>query len=438
MTRKKGRVCKISNNYSKNQEPPKLVTSFGGSIDSSKRISSIFHKEDKELVETRRYLGEVPLNLSKRKEKLIHSHSERKDLEDTFLLHPSRPEWSSSDDKLTHEKKEQEYFDKWCQQIIKVYGDDILPFENNIDVWRQLWRTIEQSDVIILVVDIRNPLLHMPASLIDEVINKHNKKLLVVLTKVDLVPREYLQNWILYLKLTFPKIMDFIPFTKQPIDSDMTESGGVASRRRRLKIKPKKDNPQVKMMIDNILRICTQGYELSKKPEDEIHGIKRVPGVTIGCIGHPNVGKSSVLNSLIGTKVLSVSRTAGHTKHIQHIFLEEPYGVCVMDCPGLVFPMKQPRHIMELCGLYPIAQIRETMSAIRFLAENLELERLYNLKIPDWYDEQKWSPMAICEALAEKKGYSLSRSCGAPDIHRAGLEIIRDCIDGIVCLTFNP
>ena len=77
------------------------------------------------------------------------------------------------------------------------------------------------------------------------------------------------------------------------------------------------------------------------------------------------------MNSIIGTKVLSVSRTAGHTKHLQHIFLDDPYGVCVMDCPGLIFPMRQPRYIMELCGLCPIAQIRETMSAIRFLAENI-------------------------------------------------------------------
>ena len=50
----------------------------------------------------------------------------------------------------------------------------------------------------------------------------------------------------------------------------------------------------------------------------------------------------------------------------------------------------------------------------------------------------KWSAFAICEALSEKRGYTLSRGGGAPDVHRAGLEIIRDCVDGIVCLCFHP
>ena len=39
--------------------------------------------------------------------------------------------------------------------------------------------------------------------------------------------------------------------------------------------------------------------------------------LTIGCCGNPNVGKSSVMNALIGKKVVSVSKTPGHTKHFQ-------------------------------------------------------------------------------------------------------------------------
>lgn len=58
--------------------------------------------------------------------------------------------------------------------------------------------------------------------------------------------------------------------------------------------------------------------------------------VTIGCCGFPNVGKSSLLNSLKGRKVVSVSRTPGHTKHLQTIFLTKSVRLC--DCPGLVFP----------------------------------------------------------------------------------------------------
>ena len=445
----KNKISKIkkSSKNTKLVNPDKvvLVKSFGGLVDTkdkSGHIPSIFQKESKIMVEERRLLGDTPINMSKRKERLLSPVPYYLE-EDPLLAHPVRPKWSSKVDKIAHESLEQDYFNEWCERVRSCYKDDkecIIPFENNLDVWRQLWRTIEQSDIILLIVDIRNPLLHIPPSLVNDVVNNHKKKLVVVLTKIDLVSRIYVQDWIRYLKSQFPEIEDFIPFTKQPVidDSFDPSSGGVASRRRRLKKKPKKNDVHIKAMVDNILNVCTKGFTFDKTPLDEKPGVKREAVVTIGCVGHPNVGKSSVLNSIIGTKVLSVSRTAGHTKHLQHIFLDDPYGVCVMDCPGLIFPMRQPRYMMELCGLCPIAQIRETMSAIRFLAENIKLENLYVLKMPDWYDKgSEWTPLSICEALGDKRGYTLSRSCGAPDVHRAGLEIIRDCVDGIVCLCFQ-
>lgn len=52
--------------------------------------------------------------------------------------------------------------------------------------------------------------------------------------------------------------------------------------------------------------------------------------------GFPNVGKSSVINSLVGRKVVSVSRTPGHTKYFQTYYLTKTVKLC--DCPGLVFP----------------------------------------------------------------------------------------------------
>jgi len=36
----------------------------------------------------------------------------------------------------------------------------VTPFEKNLEVWRQLWRVLERSDIIVQVVDARNPLLY--------------------------------------------------------------------------------------------------------------------------------------------------------------------------------------------------------------------------------------------------------------------------------------
>ena len=52
-------------------------------------------------------------------------------------------------------------------------------------------------------------------------------------------------------------------------------------------------------------------------------------------------------------------------------------------------------------------------------------------------DDDPLSPLALCAALAVKRGYTLRRG-GAPDVHRAGLEVLRDCVDGALCLAFAP
>ena len=166
---------------------------------------------------------------------------------------------------------------------------------------------------------------------------------------------------------------------------------------------------------------------------------------TVGFVGHPNVGKTSLLNAIVGRKVASVSRTPGHTKHLQTWQLSPTLTVC--DSPGLVFPVGgalttsrdvPPRAVYECCGLYPIAQVRESFSAVRLLAETLELERLYNIREEDREgDDDPLSPLALCAALAVKRGYTLRRG-GAPDVHRAGLEVLRDCVDGALCLAFAP
>jgi ribosome biogenesis GTPase A len=49
----------------------------------------------------------------------------------------------------------------------------------------------------------------------------------------------------------------------------------------------------------------------------------------------------------------------------------------------------------------------------------------------------KWSPYAVCAALAKQRGYMMERS-GRPDARRAALEILKDCRDGRVVLFWPP
>ena len=57
--------------------------------------------------------------------------------------------------------------------------------------------------------------------------------------------------------------------------------------------------------------------------------------ITVGVVGFPNVGKSSVINSLKRSKVCGVGSTPGVTKVSQTIQLDK--NIKLLDCPGIVF-----------------------------------------------------------------------------------------------------
>ena len=178
---------------------------------------------------------------------------------------------------------------------------------------------------------------------------------------------------------------------------------------------------------------------------EEDHYVRReFDHIVVGLIGNPNVGKSTFINAMKGRKVCSTSRTPGHTKWKQTIFLNKD--LMLVDCPGLVFPaVDMPKQLQILCGIFPIAQVREPFSAIQYMAKFVPIERIYKLSINDCmskldkYDPTKgeieWSAWMICEAYAAKRGYHTRSGL---DVHRAGLEILFDIIDGRLILYFLP
>jgi len=166
----------------------------------------------------------------------------------------------------------------------------------------------------------------------------------------------------------------------------------------------------------------------------EAHSRYRDGVLTIGCVGQPNVGKSSLINAVMGRKVVSVSKTPGHTKHFQTIFLTQNVRLC--DCPGLVFPSKVAQPLQVLSGSYPIAQLREPFSIVKFLAERLNLPAILKLAPVD-KDSSEWSAYDICEQWAEKRGFRTARAARL-DANRAANGLLRMALDGKLNLCLYP
>merc|ERR1711915_1084898 len=70
--------------------------------------------------------------------------------------------------------------------------------------------------------------------------------------------------------------------------------------------------------------------------------------ISVGFIGYPNVGKSSVINALRSKKVCNVAPIAGETKVWQYISLMRK--IYLVDCPGVVPPSHETPTDMVLKG----------------------------------------------------------------------------------------
>lgn len=376
---------------------------------------------------------------------------------------PKRPPWSFNDSLEKLNMKENEYFTKYINNIEKTFNwKELGYFELNLETWRQLWRVLEMSDVILFIVDIRFAGLMFPPSLYEYVSNTLNKDIILVLNKIDLAPTELVVAWKMYFQEKYPKL-HILLFTTLPsynLVGSQSNKAGLQVRRRRTKFQIAAEGTQ--LLIDVCKNIVADQVDLSSwqekvkaemedsthdekvdveelihvtKPETDYYEHEKYKNgvLTIGCIGQPNVGKSSLINAIMGRKVVSVSRTPGHTKHFQTIFITKNVRLC--DCPGLVFPSKVPKVLQVLMGCYPIAQLREPFTTVKFLAEHLNLQAMLKLEHPD-HDEE-WSAMNICEAWAKKRGFVTARAARL-DSYRAANSLLRFALDGKICLSLRP
>lgn len=174
-----------------------------------------FEKDSKENVEKGKKLA---------REKVLKPVSEKEleiSIDDIYpqekgLSFPQRPPWNYE---MTREKllKEEE-------KSFRVFLDDLHSrntpgslshYEHNLETWRQLWRVLEMSDVFLLIVDIRHPVLQFPPALYHYITDKLHKQVILVLNKVDLCPPPLVIAWKHYIMSQFPDLQ-MVCFTSHP------------------------------------------------------------------------------------------------------------------------------------------------------------------------------------------------------------------------------
>lgn len=86
----------------------------------------------------------------------------------------------------------------------------LTPFEKNIEVWKQLWRVIERSDLVVQIVDARDPLLFRSPDLEKYVDEFPDHKLsLILMNKADLLSEQQRNAWAEYFKKSGMRVLFF-------------------------------------------------------------------------------------------------------------------------------------------------------------------------------------------------------------------------------------
>ncbi len=209
---------------------------------------------------------------------------------------------------------------------------------------------IKEADVVLEVVDARFPEETRSREL-EKYAKKRGKKLIIVLNKCDLVKKSWCEEW----KRRFEA--EGIPCVY------ISAKKRLGTRKLRKKIK----------------EVC------EKRP-------------IVACVvGYPNVGKSSVINVLVGKGVAPTGGRAGVTRGSQLVRISR--NLYIIDSPGILPPKDKVLSI--LLGLRnPEGEAAEIAGEILAKSMGISLEE-----------------------YAKDRGFLLKG--GEPDIHRAAIHLIK-------------
>jgi large subunit GTPase 1 len=415
---------------------------------------------------------------------------------------PRRPPWTREMPPEVLDQNERRAFLEWRRALASVEEDERLtltPFEKNLEIWRQLWRVCERSDIVVQVVDARDPLFYRCPDLEAFVkeLDAGRKKTMLLLNKADLLSEELRDAWsryfdengIEYLWWSAKAATETTELRER--EQKLTEAASLAERAARLGdgldgsgselsedehtrdedtrergessndvrtasalTERGRDENDAARHENDAGRVSPSGLlaredllSILERRAEEAAGegarARRKDGrVVVGMVGYPNVGKSSTVNALVEKKKTGVSATPGKTKHFQTLELGD--GLLLADCPGLVFPSFTASRAELVCnGVLPIDRLTDVRQPVAVVAARIprnRIERVYKMKLPlpATHEDQNRNATAgeILRAYSAARGLTVQH--GRPDEQRAGRAVLKDFINGKLLFCVGP
>jgi nuclear GTP-binding protein len=262
--------------------------------------------------------------------------------------------------------------------------DDLFNKGQSKRIWGEFFKVIDCSDVVLHVIDARD-VPGTRCNMIERHIAKHasHKHLVFILNKIDLVPNWVAKRWIGELSKVRPTIA---------FHASMTHAFG-------------------KGALISLLRQFGK-LHMDKKQ------------ISVGVVGYPNCGKSSVINTLISKKSCKVAPIPGETKIWQYITLFKR--VSLIDCPGVVVDTAGDTETDSvLKGVVRAERLENPEDFIDAICAKVKREHIAaQYKLPKDGEETWSTSKELMEMISKRAGRLLKG--GDPCLRSASITIIND------------
>ncbi|KAJ3662852.1 hypothetical protein Zmor_007175 [Zophobas morio] len=249
------------------------------------------------------------------------------------------------------------------------------------------------SDIGLHSVDIRFPAHMFPPSLYEYVTETLKKDFILVLNKIDLAPAPLVVAWKKYFEKNYPNL-HIAMFTTLP-GYNLVGTQVYRVRKRRGKFRLAAEGSQ------QLFEVC-----------------KSIVGDNLDISSWQNKIKEEMNLEYEDEEDEKVEiRETVEMKSVDTSFFEHEKnknGVLTIGCLGQpnFSTTVTPKVLQVLMGSFPIAQLREPFTTVKFLGERLDLPNMLRIQHPE--DDDTWCAMDICDGWAKKREYWTSH----PDMEK--------------------
>ncbi|XP_007451929.1 PREDICTED: guanine nucleotide-binding protein-like 3 [Lipotes vexillifer] len=252
---------------------------------------------------------------------------------------------------------------------------------------QELKKVIEASDVVLEVLDARDPLGCRCPQVEEAIVKGGQKKLVLVLNKSDLVPKENLENWLSYLTKELPTVV-------------FKASTNLKDKGKRIKVK-KKAAP-----FKSEVCVGKEGLWKLLRGFQETYG----KAIHVGVIGFPNVGKSSIINSLKQERICNVGVSMGLTRYMQVVPLDKQ--ITIIDSPSFIVSPLNSAIALALRSPASIEVVKPVEAASAILSHADARQVVLKFTVPDFKNS-----LEFFTSFAQRRG--LHQKGGSPNVEGA-------------------